>query len=121
MKISLPYRKRNRERFCLSNGGVSLIDQINAPGCTVSSCNTRLEKHSFEGYPYKTGVKLVVNPFVEGEPHVEAGGGADLYGICIDIDDFTQTATVMPLTGNTFQGFLLANNSKIKGGDRLFF
>ncbi|WP_024653842.1 DUF228 domain-containing protein, partial [Borrelia persica] len=37
---------------------------------------------------------------------VEAGGGTDLYGICTDIDEFTGTATVMPITNN-FTGYLV--------------
>ncbi|QFP42424.1 hypothetical protein F9Y90_04735 (plasmid) [Borrelia miyamotoi] len=45
----------------------------------------------------------------------------NLYVICIAIDDFTQTATVIPLPGNTFQGSLLANNANVRYGDRLFF
>ncbi|WP_348650905.1 DUF228 domain-containing protein [Borrelia miyamotoi] len=48
-------------------------------GGTVISRKTRLENHPMKGYPYKRGVKRVVNPFVQEqphfEPHVEAGGG----------------------------------------------
>ncbi|ATQ17901.1 DUF228 domain-containing protein (plasmid) [Borrelia miyamotoi] len=93
-------------------------------GGTETSRKTQLENHPMKGYPYKRGVKLVVNPFVQGqphfEPHVEAGGGDDLYGICIDVDDFTRTATVVPITEN-FKGRLLAKNTGIKSGDKLLF
>ncbi|WP_330730530.1 DUF228 domain-containing protein [Borrelia turicatae] len=77
-------------------------------GGTITSSVDRLENHSIKGYPYKRGVKL---SFEDGyEPCVEAGGGADLYGICIDIDEFTQTATVMPITNN-FTGYLVVKKS----------
>ncbi|WP_342456452.1 DUF228 domain-containing protein [Borrelia miyamotoi] len=50
-------------------------------GGTVISRKTRLENHPMKGYPYKRGVKRVVNPFVQEqphfEPHVEAGGGRE--------------------------------------------
>ncbi|WP_024652952.1 DUF228 domain-containing protein [Borrelia persica] len=87
-------------------------------GGTVTSSVDRLENYPVKGYPYKRGVKL---SFEDGyESCIEAGGGTDLYGICIDIDDFTQTATVIPITNN-FQGDLLAKNSRIRIGDRLLF
>ncbi|UPA18563.1 DUF228 domain-containing protein [Borrelia puertoricensis] len=77
-------------------------------GGTIASSVDRLENHPIKGYPYKRGVKL---SFEDGyEPCVEAGGGSDLYGICIDIDEFTGTATVMPITDN-FTGYLVVKKS----------
>ncbi|ATQ15417.1 DUF228 domain-containing protein (plasmid) [Borrelia miyamotoi] len=93
-------------------------------GGTATSRKTKLENHPMKGYPYKRGVKRVVNPFVQGqphfEPHVEAGGGDDLYGICIDVDDFTRTATVVPIT-EIFEGYLVAKDNSIKKNDKLKF
>ncbi|ATQ19100.2 DUF228 domain-containing protein (plasmid) [Borrelia miyamotoi] len=125
-KIPLPYRKMKREGFCFSNG-VSLIDRMNAPDLALSSRHTSLKNYRIKkgegGSIYKRGVKFV---FEEQPPYfrlcVEAGGGADLYGICVDIDDSETNAVVMPLWGgNTFQGFLLVNDSEIKMGDKLLF
>lgn len=49
------------------------------------------------------------------------GGEDDLYGICIDIDEFTSTATVLPIT-EEFTGYLVAKqNSGIKRKDKLKF
>ncbi|AHH10049.1 Hypothetical protein BPA_0024100 (plasmid) [Borrelia parkeri SLO] len=93
-------------------------------GGTATSSKTRLENHPTKGYPYKRGVKLVVNPFTQGqphyEPHVEPGGGDDLYGICVNIDDFTQRATVVPIT-EYFEGYLVAKDNSIKEKDKLKF
>ncbi|UPA18561.1 DUF228 domain-containing protein [Borrelia puertoricensis] len=93
-------------------------------GGTLTGKHDKLENYFFKGYPYKRGVKRVVDPFVEGqphyEPHVEAGGEDDLYGICIDVDEFTQTATVIPIT-NIFQGYLVAKDNSIKRKDKLKF
>ncbi|MCD2374556.1 DUF228 domain-containing protein, partial [Borreliella burgdorferi] len=54
------------------------------------------------------------------EPYVEAGGGDDLYGICIDIDEFSKTATIVPITNN-FEGYLVAKDSTLKTKDKLAF
>ncbi|AHH03903.1 Hypothetical protein BHY_0952 (plasmid) [Borrelia nietonii YOR] len=77
-------------------------------GGTITSSVDRLENYPVKGYPYKRGIKL---SFEDGyEPCVEACGGADLYGICTDIDEFTGTATVMPITNN-FTGYLVVKKS----------
>ncbi|AHH11945.1 Hypothetical protein BCO_0122705 (plasmid) [Borrelia coriaceae ATCC 43381] len=74
----------------------------------------------------KRGVKLVVDTTSDSskphyEPHVEVGGEDDIYGICTDIDEFTNTATVIPITNN-FQGYLVAKEgSSIKRKDKLKF
>uniref|UniRef100_UPI00359C5CF1 DUF228 domain-containing protein n=1 Tax=Borreliella afzelii TaxID=29518 RepID=UPI00359C5CF1 len=54
------------------------------------------------------------------EPHVEAGGGEDLYGICTDIDEFSKTATIVPITNN-FEGYLVAKDAIPKTKDKLIF
>ncbi|UPA16918.1 DUF228 domain-containing protein (plasmid) [Borrelia coriaceae] len=93
-------------------------------GGTLTSKNDKLENYSFKGYPYKRGVKLVVDKEEENqphyEPHVEAGGCDDLYGICTDIDEFTQTATVIPITNN-FTGYLVAKDGEVKKESKLKF
>ncbi|AOW96141.1 DUF228 domain-containing protein [Borrelia miyamotoi] len=77
-------------------------------GGTITSSVDRLQNHYFKGYPYKRGVKLSFDD--DYEPHVEAGGGADLYGICVDIDEFTSTASILPIT-NDFTGYLVVKQS----------
>ncbi|UPA16760.1 DUF228 domain-containing protein (plasmid) [Borrelia coriaceae] len=94
-------------------------------GGTVTSRHDKLENYFFTGYPYKRGVKLVVDTVQNNqphyEPHVEVGGEDDIYGICTDIDEFTNTATVIPITNN-FQGYLIAKESSgIKRKDKLKF
>ncbi|AMR76212.1 DUF228 domain-containing protein [Borrelia hermsii] len=93
-------------------------------GGTATSSKAKLESHPSKGYPYKRGVKLVVNTVENNkphyEPHVEAGGGDDLYGICTDIDDYTGIATVVPIT-EYFEGYLVAKDNSIKRKDKLKF
>ncbi|WP_210380281.1 DUF228 domain-containing protein [Borreliella valaisiana] len=94
------------------------------PMGTRTSRLDKLENHPFLGYPYKCGVKRVIQGEKENEihyePYVEAGGGEDLYGICIDIDDFSKTATIVPITNN-FEGYLVAKDSTPKTKDKLIF
>ncbi|WP_029361923.1 DUF228 domain-containing protein [Borreliella garinii] len=98
--------------------------QFFASGGTRTSKFDKLENHPFLGYPYKRGVKRVIQEEKENEihyePYVEAGGGEDLYGICVDIDDFSKTATVVPITNN-FEGYLVAKENSVKAKDKLFF
>ncbi|WP_367604260.1 DUF228 domain-containing protein (plasmid) [Borreliella burgdorferi] len=95
-----------------------------ASGGTRTSKFDKLENHPFLGYPYKRGVKRVIQEAQDNqshyEPHVEAGGGEDLYGICIDIDEFSKTATIVPITNN-FEGYLVAKDSTLKVKDKLVF
>ncbi|MDO7279735.1 DUF228 domain-containing protein [Borreliella burgdorferi] len=98
--------------------------QFFASGGTRTSKFDKLENHPFLGYPYKRGVKRVIQEEKENqihyEPHVEAGGEDDLYGICIDIDEFSKTATIVPITNN-FEGYLVAKDSTLKVKDKLVF
>ncbi|WP_419250494.1 DUF228 domain-containing protein, partial [Borreliella afzelii] len=48
------------------------------------------------------------------------GGGEDLYGICTDIDEFSKTATIVPITNN-FEGYLVAKDATPKAKDKLIF
>ncbi|MBW6185878.1 DUF228 domain-containing protein [Pseudomonas aeruginosa] len=82
-------------------------------------------KHSldkFENYQsidfcYKRGVRLVIESGMSSR--IASGGGSDLYGICIDYDNFTKTATVISIASN-FECVLLSDSS-IKAGDNLVF
>ncbi|WP_420025239.1 DUF228 domain-containing protein (plasmid) [Borreliella yangtzensis] len=98
--------------------------QFFASGGTRTSKFDKLENHPFLGYPYKRGLKRVIQETKEGEPHyesyVEAGGGEDLYGICADIDEFSKTATIVPITNN-FEGYLVAKDATPKAKDKLVF
>ncbi|WP_215536509.1 DUF228 domain-containing protein, partial [Borreliella bavariensis] len=99
--------------------------QFFAYGGTRTSKFDKLENHPFLGYPYKRGVKRVIqedknNNEIHYEPYVEAGGGEDLYGICVDIDEFSKTATIVPITNN-FEGYLVAKDSTVKAKDKLIF
>ncbi len=98
--------------------------QFFASGGTRTSKFDKLENHPFLGYPYKRGVKRVIQEEKENEihyePYVEAGGGEDLYGICVDIDEFSKTATIVPITNN-FEGYLVAKENGVKAKDKLFF
>ncbi|WP_418457491.1 DUF228 domain-containing protein [Borreliella andersonii] len=98
--------------------------QFFASGGTRTSKFDKLENHPFLGYPYKRGVKRVIQKVqanqIHYEPHVEAGGEDDLYGICVDIDEFSKTATIVPITNN-FEGYLVAKDSMVKTKDKLVF
>ncbi|ACJ73262.1 MULTISPECIES: DUF228 domain-containing protein [Borreliella] len=98
--------------------------QFFASGGTRTSKFDKLENHPFLGYPYKRGVKRVIQEAkaneIHYEPHVEAGGGEDLYGICTDIDEFSKTATIVPITNN-FEGYLVAKDATPKAKDKLIF
>ncbi len=48
------------------------------------------------------------------------GGGEDLCGICVDIDEFSKTAAIIPITNN-FGGYLIAKENGVKAKDKLFF
>ncbi|AYE37108.1 hypothetical protein DB313_06285 (plasmid) [Borrelia turcica IST7] len=92
-------------------------------GGTRTSSVDKLENYPATGYPYKRGVVLDFDKDNAYEFGVKAGGGDDLYGICIDIDEFSQIATVLPITNN-FTGFLVlkgGGDNGIKAGDKLFF
>ncbi|AHH05570.1 DUF228 domain-containing protein (plasmid) [Borrelia miyamotoi] len=90
-------------------------------GGTETSTNTVVLNYPIKGYPYKRGVKLSFES--DYEPHVEAGGGDDLFGICNDIDDCTHTTTVIPIT-ESFNGYLVVKKdgqASISAGNKLAF
>ncbi|MCD2332844.1 DUF228 domain-containing protein, partial [Borreliella americana] len=91
-------------------------------GGVCTSSKDKIENYFAKGYPYKRGVKLSFSVDGALELEVEAGGGEDLYGICTDIDEFSNMATVIPITNN-FTGYLTFKKpgSDIKPGDKLHF
>ncbi|WP_215536171.1 DUF228 domain-containing protein, partial [Borreliella bavariensis] len=68
---------RNKNLIYANSGGVR------------TSSKDKIENYPAKGYPYKRGVKLSFSADGTTELEVEAGGGEDLYGICVDIDEFT--------------------------------
>ncbi|MCD2401864.1 DUF228 domain-containing protein, partial [Borreliella bissettiae] len=66
-------------------------------------------------FPYKRGVKLVPK---ENSIYVEVGADTDMYGICVDVCEFSCTAYVLPITNN-FEGYLITRNPSIKIGEIL--
>ncbi|WP_210360907.1 DUF228 domain-containing protein [Borreliella garinii] len=109
----------------LLGNSIEFIDKnlifSNSDGVCTSS-KDKIENYPAKGYPYKRGVKLSFSVDGTSEPEVEAGGGEDLYGICVDIDEYTGVATVIPITNN-FTGYLTFKKpgSDIKPGDKLYF
>ncbi|BDU63365.1 hypothetical protein BOFE_09050 (plasmid) [Candidatus Borrelia fainii] len=77
----------------------------------------KLENYQAINFCYKRGVKLVIENGIA--PRVAYGGLRDLYGICIDYDESTKTATVIS-TASSFECILLSDSS-IKAGDKLAF
>lgn len=78
---------------------------------------TTVEQRPFKGLVYKRGVKLVHDP--KYISHVEIGGGNDLYGICVDYDDFSHMAQVVPLSGCSDLIDMVAKDATIKEGDKV--
>ncbi|WKC58696.1 DUF228 domain-containing protein [Borrelia sp. P9F1] len=77
----------------------------------------KFENYQAVDFCYKCGVKLVVGDGVEAR--VARGGDGDLYGVCLDYDEFTRTATVVSVA-SSFECVLLASED-VKSGDKLAF
>lgn len=87
----------------------------------VSSSKVKLESIPFKDYPYKMGVKLVTTD-EKWEPHVVPGGAGDLYGVCVNLDEYTGTAVVVPVENSlSFQALLVCKDNTIKIKDKLKF
>ncbi|UPA16719.1 DUF228 domain-containing protein (plasmid) [Borrelia coriaceae] len=88
---------------------------------SVSSSTDKLEEYPAIGFPYKSAVKLKIETEKSDEVQVEVSDGKNMYGICIDIDEHTNVATVIPITNN-FEGYVIAkSSSSIQIGDKLDF
>ncbi|MGF7102246.1 DUF228 domain-containing protein [Borreliella kurtenbachii] len=83
-----------------------------------SSYSDKIEEYHYDpanSFPYKRGVKLVPK---ENSIYVEVGADTDMYGICVDVCEFSSTAYVLPITNN-FEGHLVTRNPSIKIGEIL--
>ncbi|WP_445436319.1 DUF228 domain-containing protein [Candidatus Borreliella tachyglossi] len=91
-------------------------------GLTNSSSVDKIEHYPYKGFPYKRGVKIVFSIGDDSlmEPYVTPSKDAELYGICIDVDEFSKTASVLPITNN-FEGYLVTRNRSLEIGDLLDF
>lgn len=84
-------------------------------GGLKSSSADKFENYQALDFCYKCGVKLIVNG---SNLQIAKGGGSDLYGVCVDFDDFSRTGTVVPITCS-FECVLITKDKTIKAEDKL--
>ncbi|WPM06394.1 DUF228 domain-containing protein (plasmid) [Borreliella sinica] len=84
-------------------------------GGLKSSSADKFENYQALDFCYKCGVKLIING---SHLQIARGGGSDLYGVCVDFDDFSRTGTVVPMTCS-FECVLIAKDKTIKAEDKL--
>ncbi|UPA18441.1 DUF228 domain-containing protein [Borrelia puertoricensis] len=97
--------------------------RVDAISQSLSSSTDKLEEYPALGFPYKRAVKLKVETDTKknDEVQVEVSDGNNMYGICVDIDPYTNVATILPITNN-FTGYVIAQSSdSFKIGDKLDF
>ncbi|PRQ90735.1 hypothetical protein CV691_06220 [Borreliella burgdorferi] len=93
-------------------------ERVDAYSFACSSFADKIEEYLYDpanSFPYKRGVKLVPK---ENSIYVEVGADTDMYGICVDVCEFSSTAYVLPMTNN-FEGYLVTRNPSIKMGEIL--
>ncbi|AEL19210.1 conserved hypothetical protein (plasmid) [Borreliella bissettiae DN127] len=93
-------------------------ERVDAYSFACSSYTDKIEEYLYDpanSFPYKRGVKLVPK---ENSIYVEVGADTDMYGICVDVCEFSSTAYVLPITNN-FEGYLVTRNPSIKIGEIL--
>ncbi|MCD2399657.1 DUF228 domain-containing protein, partial [Borreliella burgdorferi] len=93
-------------------------ERVDAYSFACSSYTDKIEEYLYDpanSFPYKRGVKLVPK---ENSIYVEVGADTDMYGICVDVCEFSCTAYVLPITNN-FEGYLVTRNPSIKIGEIL--
>ncbi|WP_367611791.1 DUF228 domain-containing protein [Borreliella kurtenbachii] len=93
-------------------------ERANVYTFACSSYSDKIEEYHYDpanSFPYKRGVKLVPK---ENSIYVEVGADTDMYGICVDVCEFSCTAYVLPITNN-FEGYLVTRNPSIKIGEIL--
>lgn len=72
-------------------------------------------------YLYKRGIKIAIQEDqIHCEPHVKTGNGEHLYEVCINIDEFSKIATIVPITNNS-EGCPVAKDPNVKSKDKLIF
>ncbi|EEH00318.1 conserved hypothetical protein (plasmid) [Borreliella finlandensis] len=85
--------------FSSSNGCFqSKNERADAYSFSCLSFTDKIEKYFHDlknSFPYKRGVKLVPK---ENSLYVEIGADTDLYGICVDVCEFSCIAYVLPIT-----------------------
>ncbi|WNY66362.1 DUF228 domain-containing protein (plasmid) [Borreliella andersonii] len=84
-------------------------------GGLKSSPADKFENYQAQDFCYKCGVKLIVNG---SNLQIARGGGSDLYGVCVDFDDFSRTGAVVPITCS-FECVLITKDKTIKAEDKL--
>ncbi|AYE36999.1 hypothetical protein DB313_05730 (plasmid) [Borrelia turcica IST7] len=117
--ISLLQSKGEREirpTTNLENDFVNQNKQFASYASTRVDPKTRIEALPYKGFCHKMGVKLVYD--TEYEKQVEAGGGDELYGVCINVDEYLKVAHVVR---TVCQGHFVCANGSIKAGDKLTF
>ncbi|WP_210371762.1 DUF228 domain-containing protein [Borreliella garinii] len=93
-------------------------ERVDVYSFACSSFTDKVEEYFYDpknSFPYKRGVKLVPK---ENSVYVEVGADTDLYGICVDVCEFSCIAYVLPITNN-FEGYLVTKNTNIKSGEIL--
>ncbi|QMU99830.1 hypothetical protein F0310_05295 (plasmid) [Borrelia sp. A-FGy1] len=83
---------------------------------TKIDTSTRTEALPYKGFCHKMGVKLVGD--TNYEKQVEAGGGDDLYVVCVNVDEYVKVAHIVR---TVCQGHFVCANNNIKAGDKLVF
>ncbi|WP_210753265.1 DUF228 domain-containing protein [Borreliella valaisiana] len=105
--------------FSSSNGCFNSKNaRVDTYSFSCSSFTDKVEEYFYDpkkSFPYKRGVKFVPK---ENSIHVDVGASTDIYGICVDVCEFSCTAYVLPITNN-FEGYLVTRNPNIKAGEIL--
>ncbi len=120
------FKKNQAQKIVLDK-----LQSVNANSCPVFESNSKFQDEGFyfaqkgglkrssadkfenyqaQDFCYKCGVKLIVNG---SHLQIARGGGSDLYGVCVDFDDFSRTGTVVPITCS-FECVLIAKDKTIK-------
>ncbi|WNY69148.1 DUF228 domain-containing protein [Borreliella lusitaniae] len=84
-------------------------------GVLKSSPADKFENFQAQDFCYKCGVKLTLSG---SNLQIARGGSSDLYGVCVDFDDFSKTGTVIPISCS-FECVLIAKDKTIKAEDQL--
>ncbi|ASJ27592.1 DUF228 domain-containing protein [Borrelia turicatae] len=99
------------------NGFQDKMKIIDSNALSISSSVDIIKKYPYKGWPFKRAVKLSIE---SDAVYVIPSNDEDMYGICIDVDESTDTASVIPITNN-FTGYLSASDASIKIADKLDF
>ncbi|ETZ17396.1 hypothetical protein BDCR2A_01690 [Borrelia duttonii CR2A] len=105
-------------RSCAKNGFQGSADFPYILTQTISSSVDKYENYPYKGFPYKRAVKLSFD--TDGSAFVETSDDSNVYGMCVDVDEYTETAQVVPITNNV-SGYFICADSSIQCGDHLDF